>query len=45
MLVIKIIILYRRCHEKTSYMSNYVFFTLLHEWNDRGQTHRIEKLQ
>ncbi len=21
----------RRCHKKTSYMSNYAFFTLLHE--------------
>ncbi len=36
---------YRRCHEKTSYVSNYEFFTLLHKWGDRGQTHRLEKLQ
>ncbi len=35
----------RRCHEKTSYVSNYAFFTLLHKWGDRGQTHRLEKLQ
>ncbi len=28
-------IVYRRCHEKTS-KSNYVFFTLLHKWVDRG---------
>ncbi len=33
----------RRCHEKTSYVSNYAFFTLLHEWVDRGQAHRLEK--
>ncbi len=32
-------------HEKTSYVSNYAFFTLLHKWADRGQTHRLEKLQ
>ncbi len=25
-------------------VSNYAFFTLLHEWVDRGQTHRLEKL-
>ncbi len=31
-------------HEKTSYVPNYVFFTLLHEWVDRGQTHQLEKL-
>ncbi len=24
-------ITYRPCHEKTSYVSNYAFFTLLHE--------------
>ncbi len=35
---------YRR-HEKTSYVSNYMFFTLLHEWIDIGQTHQLEKLQ
>ncbi len=35
---------YRHHHEKTSYVSNYAFFTLLHEWVDRGQTHRLEKL-
>ncbi len=34
----------RRCHEKTSYVSNYVFFTLLYEWVDKGQTHQLEKL-
>ncbi len=26
---------YRRCHEKTSYVSNYAFFTLMHKWVDR----------
>ncbi len=36
---------YRRCHEKTSYVSNYAFFTLLHKSGDRGQMHRLEKLQ
>ncbi len=36
---------YRRCHEKTSYVSNYAFFTLLHKWVDRRQTHHFEKLQ
>ncbi len=35
----------RRCHKKTSYGSNYAFSTLLHEWVDRGQMHRLEKLQ
>ncbi len=35
---------YRRCHRKTYYVSNYAFFTLLHEWVDRGQIHRLEKL-
>ncbi len=35
---------YRRCHEKTSYVSNYAFFTLLHKWIDRTKTHRLEKL-
>ncbi len=35
----------RRCHEKTSYVSNYAFFTLLHKWVDRGQTRCLEKLQ
>ncbi len=35
----------RRCHEKTSYVSNYAFFTLLYKWGDRGQTHQLEKLQ
>ncbi len=34
-----------RCREKTSFVSNYVFSTLLHEWVNRGQTHRLEKLQ
>ncbi len=34
---------YRRCHEKT-YVSNYAFITLLHEWVDRGQMHQLEKL-
>ncbi len=38
-------IMYHRCHEKTSYVLNYAFFTLLHEWGDRGQMHRLEKLQ
>ncbi len=28
----------RRCHEKISEVSNYGFFTLLHEWVDKGQT-------
>ncbi len=36
---------YRRCHEKTSYVSNYAFLTLLHKWVDRRQMHRSEKLQ
>ncbi len=36
--------LYRCCHEKTSYVSHYPFSTLLHEWVDRGQMHRPEKL-
>ncbi len=38
---------YRRCcrrHEKTSYVSNYAFITLLYEWVDRGQMHQLEKL-
>ncbi len=34
----------RRCHEKTSYVLNYAFITLLHEWVDRGQMHPLEKL-
>ncbi len=38
-------LIYRRCHEKTSYVSNYVFFTLLHKWVDRGQMHHFEELQ
>ncbi len=33
----KTAITYRCCHEKTSYVSNYV--SLLHEWADRGQIH------
>ncbi len=33
------------CHEKTSHVSNYAFFTLLHKWVDKGQTHRLGKLQ
>ncbi len=37
--------IHRRCHEKISYVSNYAFFILLHKWADRGQTHRLEKLQ
>ncbi len=36
---------YRRCHKKISYVLNYAFFTLLHKWDDRGHTHRLEKLQ
>ncbi len=36
---------HRRCHEKTSYVSNYTFFTLMHKRVDRGQTHHFEKLQ
>ncbi len=36
---------YRRYHVKTSYVSNYAFFTLLHKWVHRGQTHYFEKLQ
>ncbi len=35
---------YRRCHEKTSYVSNYAFITLLHEWVNRGQMLQLEKL-
>ncbi len=30
--------------EKTSYVSNYAFIILLHEWIDRGQMHQLEKL-
>ncbi len=37
--------MYRCCHEKTSYVSNYAFFTLMHKWVDKGQTHYFEKLQ
>ncbi len=40
-----LIYLYRRCHEKTSYVLNYAFFTLLHKWVFRGQTCHFEKLQ
>ncbi len=36
---------YRRCHEKTSYVSNDAFFTVMHKWVNRGQTHHFEKLQ
>ncbi len=36
---------YRRCHEKTSYVSNYAFFTLMHKWVDREEIHHFEKLQ
>ncbi len=36
---------YRRCQEKTSYVSNYALFTLMHKWVDRGQIHHFEKLQ
>ncbi len=38
------ILIYRRCHEETSYVSNYVFITSSHEWVDRGQMHQLEKL-
>ncbi len=38
-------LLYRYCHEKTSYMSNYAFFILMHKWIDRGQIHHFEKFQ
>ncbi len=41
----KILEKFRRRHEKTSYVLNYAFFTLLHKWVDRGQTHHYEKLQ
>ncbi len=34
---------YRRCYKKTSYVSNYAFFTLLHKWVDRGQMRRFQK--
>ncbi len=34
----------RRCHKKNSYVSNYAFITLLHEWVDIGQMHQLEKL-
>ncbi len=30
--------------QKKTYVSNYAFVTLLHEWIDRGQTHQLEKL-
>ncbi len=30
-ILLKIESAYRRCHKKTSYVSNYVFLTLLHE--------------
>ncbi len=43
--VLYLVFLYRRCHEKISYVSNYAFFTLLHKWVDRGQMYRFEKLQ
>ncbi len=33
---------FHRCHEKTSYVSNYAFITLLHEWVDRRQMHQLE---
>ncbi len=36
---------HRLCYEKTSYVSNYAFFTLMHKWADRGLTHHFEKLQ
>ncbi len=36
---------YCRYHEKTSYVLNYAFFTLLHKWVHRGRTHHFEKLQ
>ncbi len=29
---------------RKTYMSNYAFITLLHEWVDRGQMHQLEKL-
>ncbi len=41
----KIDLSYRRCHEKTSYVSNYAFSPLMHKWVDRGRTHHFEKLQ
>ncbi len=34
-----------RCHEKTSYVSNYAFFSLMHKWVDRRQINHFEKLQ
>ncbi len=34
---------YRRCYEKASYVSNYVFFTLLHEWVDKRADASIRK--
>ncbi len=37
--------MYRRCHEKTFYVSNYAFFTSLHKWGDRGHMRRLEKVQ
>ncbi len=36
---------YHRCHEKTSYVSNYAFFTLMYKWVDIGQIHHFEQLQ
>ncbi len=36
---------FRRCQEKTFYVSNNSFFTSMHKWVDRGQTHHFEKLQ
>ncbi len=42
---LKKIVAYRRCHEKTSYVSNYAFFTLLYKWTNRGQTHCFENFQ
>ncbi len=42
---IHVTVAYRRCHEKTSYVSNYAVFTLLRKRVDRGQTHHFEKLQ
>ncbi len=35
---------HRHCYEKTSYVSNYVFFISSHKWVDRGQTLQLKKL-
>ncbi len=41
----RLTVIYRHCHEKTSSVSNYAFFTLMHKWVSRGQIHHFEKLQ